>query len=234
MPAALVPATRRTDLRRIGPFFALVVAAHGLMLAMPRQVGIASGTPEPAAQTVQVRFVEVPARAALAPAPTAAEADAAPTRTLEAPAPLPPVADPLPQASQTETAIAAAVPFVPPAPTWLGVALPGIATADDQYFARSLLSVAPAPLQPVLIAYPAFTGDAGRYVSELSLFIDETGTVVKVRVDGDPLPPPLEAAARSAFLSARFRPGEVAERGAVKSRIRIEVTFDSREAPRGG
>lgn len=232
--ATLAPAARRPDPRRIGPVVALVVAAHALMLSIPRHAPVASGMPVPATHAVQFRLVEVPPAPPAAQAPMAV-ADDAPHRAL---APLPAAAamqvEPIETPAELQAPAPADVAGMPPAPSWLGLSLPGVASEDDQFFARSLLSVAPAPLQPVLIEYPAFTGDAGRYVSELSLFIDETGTVVKVRVDGDPLPPPLEAAARSAFLSARFRPGELAERGAVKSRIRIEVTFDSREAPRGG
>jgi hypothetical protein len=40
------------------------------------------------------------------------------------------------------------------------------------------------------------------------------------------LPPALEDAARKAFVQARFRPGEHAEHGVVKSRIRVEVVFE--------
>lgn len=235
--ALMTHAPRRTDLRRIGPLVALVVAAHGVLLAAPRQPPVASGAPLPHAQAVQFRVVDATPRATPQPRqPIATRSDVSATAALPPPAALPPATEPAPRAVDPEPAVATAAPVLPPADAWLGIALPGVATEDDQFFPRTLLSVAPAPLAPVLIEYPAFQGDAGRYVSELSLFIDETGTVVKVRVeDGDALPPPLEAAARNAFLNARFRPGEVAELGAVKSRIRIEVTFDSRDAAaRGG
>lgn len=105
------------------------------------------------------------------------------------------------------------------------LALPGT-DADADYLPRSLLSQPPAPLAPVLIDYPPIDDDKGRYVSELSLFIDATGNVAKVRVDGPQLPPALEAAARSAFLGARFAPGQL-DGQAVRSRIRIEVVFES-------
>lgn len=235
--ALLTHAPRRSDLRRIGPLVALVVAAHGVLLAVPRQPPVASGVPLPHAQAVQFRVVDATPRSTpQRRQPIAGSSDAAAKAALPPPAALPPVVEPAPRAADPDTAVATAAPVLPPAQTWLGVALPGVATEDDQFFPRTLLSVAPAPLAPVLIDYPAFQGDAGRYVSELSLFIDETGAVVKVRVeDGDALPPPLQAAARNAFLNARFRPGEVADLGAVKSRIRIEVTFDSRDAAaRGG
>ena len=234
--AVLNHAPRRTDLRRIGPLVALVVAAHGLLLALPRQPATASGTPMPQASAVHLRWIEAVPPVATAPQPIASRADEASVATAPPPEAVPPVAQPAPAPADPAPAVATAAPVLPPAPAWLGIALPGVATEDDQFFPRTLLSVAPAPLAPVLIDYPAFQGDAGRYVGELSLFIDETGTVVKVRVeDGDALPPPLQAAARDAFLNARFRPGEVADLGVVKSRIRIEVTFDSRgAAARGG
>jgi hypothetical protein len=44
------------------------------------------------------------------------------------------------------------------------------------------------------------------------------------------LPGILSAAVRDAFLAARFSPGELDGR-AVRSRLRIEVTFDSRKQP---
>lgn len=227
--ALLTTQPRRPDPRRIGPLVAAVVAAHALLLAWPRHAPVASGMPSAWAPAVQVRIVEPrreDAAADVAPAARVAVAPARASRTDAAPLPL---TEPLLQVAAEEVSRdVPAVPPLPPAATWLGLALPGVPTEDDQFFARSLLSVAPAPLQPVLIDYPVFAGDAGRYVSELSLFIDETGTVVKVRVDGAPLPPPLEAAARHAFLNARFRPGEAPEVGVVKSRIRVEVTFDSR------
>lgn len=226
---ALETTPRRADPRRIGPLIAAVVAAHALLLALPRQVPVASGSPPTLQTAVQVRMISTARSDGEArTAPLATLADAAAPRVVVPDDSLPRT-EPLPDSPPLESpSIVAAPPIAPPAATWLGLALPGVATEDDQYFARGLLSVPPAPLQPVLIDYPVFAGDAGRYVSELSLFIDESGTVVKVRVDGDPLPPALEAAARHAFLSARFRPGEAPELGVVKSRIRVEVTFDAR------
>jgi len=94
------------------------------------------------------------------------------------------------------------------------------------FLARSLLAVPPTPLAPVIIAYPDVPGMAERYSGELTLFIDETGAVVRVRVERNALPPALEEAARNAFMSVRFRPGELTEHGAVKSRIRVEVVFE--------
>lgn len=107
-----------------------------------------------------------------------------------------------------------------------GWSLPGMADEDDLFLARSFLAVPPTPMAPVIITYPDFVGIAARYSGELILFIDETGAVVRVHVESGVLPPALEEAARHAFMSVRFRPGELAERGAVKSRIRVEVIFE--------
>lgn len=95
------------------------------------------------------------------------------------------------------------------------------------YFPRAELTVGPAPKGAVQIEYPPFNGERDLYVSELVLLIDETGMVSRVLVVGAPLPTPLEGAARSAFLQAPFMPGE-RNGQAVKSRIHVEVVFDSR------
>jgi periplasmic protein TonB len=175
---------------------------------------------------MQVRLVEAPPSTPVAPqASPAAQAESpAPASSGEravepTPAPvqrLPPRAEPAPP-----TVLA-------PATTTTGLALPVTATDDDLYQPRAQLSVAPAALGPITIDYPHFDNDAGRYEAELTVFIDETGAVARVRVDSNSLPPVLEDAARRAFLNARFRPGEAAQQGAVRSRIRVLVTFDDR------
>jgi periplasmic protein TonB len=132
---------------------------------------------------------------------------------------------------QSQPAIEPAI-FVPIAESGLlGLSLPGVANEDDQYVVRSLLTVPPVPLSPVVIDFPDFKGEANRYVAALTLFIDESGVVVRVKAEGNALPSPLEEAARNAFMRARFRPGELTDLGAVKSRIRVEVVFES-GAPR--
>jgi len=231
LASPLPHAARRTDLRKIGPVVGLVVALHTLLLAVPRQPAMVSGTSSSMPASVQVRVLELPSKPALPPA-AVATLDGLPA-LVDAPF----VAAPAPKEPGVE-APTAAVPEVVPVPTaadtWLGFALPGVATDDDLYFPRSQLAVAPAAIDPVVIDYPRFDGDAGRYVAELSLFIDETGRVARVRVDNGSLPPALEDAARRAFTQARFRPGEAAEHGAVKSRIRIEVVFESGQRPPSG
>lgn len=126
---------------------------------------------------------------------------------------------------------AAAVPTAPTGPTTAVAtepvprqhAAPAADAAD--YLPRPLLDRAPVAAGPIAIDYPPIAGDAGHYRAVLALFIDETGRVRRVRAEGHALPAPLEKAARSAFLDARFRPGEVEGR-AVRSLIRVEVSFD--------
>lgn len=102
--------------------------------------------------------------------------------------------------------------------------------AEADYLPRPLLSLVPAATAPIPIDYPPIEGDAGHYRAVLDLFIDETGHVRRVRAEGRALPAPLEEAARSAFMSARFTPGEV-DGVAVRSLIRVEVSFDHHAAP---
>ncbi len=95
------------------------------------------------------------------------------------------------------------------------------------YLPRSALTVAPTPVTDVVVEHPLAEGQRRHYAGVLSLFIDETGRVVRIRAEGEPLPEALDHAAREAFGRARFHPGEVDGRK-VRSRIRIEVTFDER------
>jgi hypothetical protein len=217
-------AGRRTPLRRLAPCVALTVAAHAAVLALPVRpagtAGVLSPTPTMQVRTIDVRPVPpTPIETAAAPAPAAALAPTAPMPRVAAPAQAAPVQQPVvePVAALPDTTPVAAVP---------GWSLPGVADDDDVYLARSLLAVPPAPLAPVIIPYPDVVATGERYSGELTLYIDETGAVVRVRAHDGALPPALEAAAREAFMSVRFRPGELADHGTVKSRIRIEVVFE--------
>ena len=78
-----------------------------------------------------------------------------------------------------------------------------------------------------MIDYPYFDGADDHYVGEFDVFIDDTGGVVRVTPATPDLPGILVNAVREAFLAARFTPGELQARP-VRSRIRIEVSFDSR------
>ena len=204
------------DLRRVAPLAVFVIALHASLLAVPLR---SARTPEVpmAAPAMQVRLlgVQVSDTGTEAVAPQAGT----PAVTGSDPAPRPQAQ------SQTPAADAASARASPPQPAFGLVTATGERDAD--YYPRADLSLAPAPLEAIVIDYPPLADDSGRHISELSLFIDEAGRVTRVRVDGEALPPVLEQAARAAFMNARFRPGEVEGR-AVKSRIRIEVVFDAR------
>ena len=211
--------------RRLAPVILLVLGIHAALLAAPvRSPRLHDGSG--AGGPLQVRMVAnaaVEVTTASPPAPASVQE----VRTVPASAlarALQPEAPVSEQALEPLTVLAPAA-VTPPLEAF-GLIMPGI-DSDDDYFPRALLTAAPAPLEMVLIAYPAIEQDAGRYRSELTLFIDETGRVARVRVEGDQLPPALEQAARDAFTQARFRSGELDGR-AVKSRIRVEVVFDSR------
>jgi periplasmic protein TonB len=102
---------------------------------------------------------------------------------------------------------------------------------DDEFFARSALDVGPHPTQPVLIADPPIEAGSGRHVTILSLFIDENGRVVRIRVDGPTLPEAMEDAARRAFMEATFAAGQV-DGLPVRSWIRVAVVFAESAAGR--
>ncbi|MBT2300810.1 energy transducer TonB [Variovorax paradoxus] len=91
---------------------------------------------------------------------------------------------------------------------------------------RPLLSVPPIAQTPVMIAAPPGESGIGRHVGILSLFIDEEGRVQHIAANEPLLPPTFEQAARDAFMSAQFAPGQVDGR-VVKSRVRVEVVFDN-------
>lgn len=103
---------------------------------------------------------------------------------------------------------------------------------DDRYVPRRLLTLPPTALDGVLLTYPRIEFDnRGHYTAILTLFIDETGRVRRIRVDQPGLPEELEGVARRAFQRVRYTPGEV-DGQPVPSTIRVEVRFD-RLAPSG-
>jgi TonB family protein len=100
---------------------------------------------------------------------------------------------------------------------------------DDQYLARRELDQAPAAQAAIDLPFPA-AAPPGSYRAVLTLFIDASGQVQRVRSEGSGLPPSLEDAARQAFLAARFEPG-VKDGQPVRSRIRVEVEYSLEVLP---
>jgi periplasmic protein TonB len=214
------------DLDRIGPVVILVVALHAALFAAPVRSTRSSDLAAPGTP-MQVRMLLQPSAAANPPPSISV---AASTLSSEAESRAVPPSLPTSPSIEVKRPLETQVQVVasatsPPTPA-LAIVLPGI-DRDDDYYPRSMLSVPPSAADPVIIAYPAIANDAGYYRSELVLFIDETGRVTRVRVDGDVLPAALEASARDAFTNVRFRAGEVNGQ-AVKSKIRVEVVFDNR------
>lgn len=106
-----------------------------------------------------------------------------------------------------------------------------IAAGWDHYLLRSQLTVVPSPRTHLLLGYPDDGPAVGRFVLTLTLYIDETGAVRRVDVASEQaLPDALREAARTAFAGQRFSPGERAGEQ-VKSRIRIEVVYESLALP---
>jgi len=197
--------------RRIAPLAAFVIALHAALLAVPVRSARTPDAPAPAI-VMRVRMI------GMQDADAAATWTAATPVTGGDPAALPLVHS---QAPTADTASATASPSQPA----FGLVTPA-GDSDADYYPRAALSLAPEPVGAIVIDYPPIAEDSGHHTSELSLFIDETGRVTRVRVDGQALPPALEQAARAAFTGARFHPGKV-DGQAVKSRIRIEVVFDA-------
>ena len=94
------------------------------------------------------------------------------------------------------------------------------------YVPREFLSLAPVPLSNIEIPFPESVAGEFNIKAQLTLFIDESGYVQRVRVDGPALPPLLEEAAVNVFRQARFALGQVGTQ-VVRSMIRIEVNFES-------
>lgn len=108
----------------------------------------------------------------------------------------------------------------PTAPRTGLIELPGM-----HYFLPAELDNKPEPVGEVPLAYPADLPLVKRSHVVLTLLIDETGKVDKVIMETADAPEELAELASRAFSSTRFRPG-FRDNQAVKSRLRIEVTFE--------
>jgi hypothetical protein len=205
----------------------LAVSLHAAMLSVPVRNEAVPDSPAGSAGTrpTSVRMLTLADRPLTGEGGVPSQLHPSPSIPLDA------TADPSSQADAAGDRRLAPTAAVP-APPVRGVAfrLPGV-LGDDDFFARSALDVGPYPAQPVLIDYPSVDAGSGTHVSELSLFIDENGRVVRIRVDGPALPAAMEEAARLAFMGATFSPGQV-DGLPVRSRIRVEVIFEEGSARR--
>ncbi|WP_156793928.1 hypothetical protein [Leptothrix ochracea] len=96
---------------------------------------------------------------------------------------------------------------------------------DDHYWPRSALSTPPQARERIDLIAPESL-PAGIYRGELTLFIDDDGTVRRVRVENGNLPDWLHDIVRQQFLKIRFQAGERLGQ-TVRSRMRIEVEFET-------
>lgn len=101
--------------------------------------------------------------------------------------------------------------------------------ADPYYFELRELSQRPqlASLVEVEAVTDARPAQPGRLLARV--LIGEQGSVEHVQIDESDLPSAFEQAAIDAFLQARYTPGQIDGR-AVRSQIRIEVTYDGASA----
>jgi hypothetical protein len=212
----VAPANRQESVRRVrlGWCLLVVVSAHAVLLAMPSRQAVAAAPAPREAQALRVRMLSVP--------PTAERGRAESTQ------------NPRQRAAAVE-AVSLAAPLRGHTPVAEPLSSEGFAVmaargSEAEYLPRSALSVPPRTQAPVQIDYPYFDGEADHYTGEFDLFINDTGGVVRVTVATPDLPGILGNAVREAFLPSRFSPGEVDGRP-VRSRVRIEVTFDSRRLP---
>lgn len=123
-----------------------------------------------------------------------------------------------------------------PRPASASAEPPSAAQGDghDDYLPRSMLTVPPELKSVVVLDWPDRAGlRDGHYSGVIVLYIDDAGMVRRVEPEGDGLPAPLFETARQAFTGALFEPGQL-DGHVVKSRIRIQVQFDSRPSATSG
>lgn len=194
---------------------AVSLAAHAVVLSQLRAAlpeVAPHGVARPAVFTVAMRTpaAAVPAAPAAPAAPAPAVAPEPPVAAAKAPAPK--VQEPSPPQEPA--------PATAPAPAPVQEA----ATQEAPYLPRGQLTVPPRPLGIVQVAFPEEVTGVVDLKVRLTVFIDETGTVQRVRVDTPNVHPAFERAVRDTFAAARFSPGEV-EKVAVRSQMRVEVEF---------
>lgn len=98
--------------------------------------------------------------------------------------------------------------------------------AEDAFVPAHLLLQRPVPNADVVVTYPEGPESPARVRLLMTLFIDERGVVAQARADDAEVPTRFVEAARVAFLGATFVPG-LTDAGPAKSRLRVEVNFDS-------
>ncbi|TDP62785.1 hypothetical protein [Roseateles toxinivorans] len=206
---------------RTAPLLAFVLASVGLHAAVLGTPWLGTAAAAPGGAVPRAVLVQVGAAAPVAL--KSMEAEVGPLQAI-ADGAAPVAVESVPPELQLDQAPLPALQLAAPATTEAG--------ADDIYLPRSRLSVPPLLRSQVALLWPeGAETQGGHFRAVLALFIDELGVVQRVRVEGNGLPPALEAVARESFLGASFVPGEL-QGQAVKSLIRVEVRFDA-ERPAG-
>ena len=104
--------------------------------------------------------------------------------------------------------------------------MPVVAFDETAYTPANQLTVRPAAAQYIAVPYPKHARAEGVLKTVLAIFIDEDGTVARVRVHDSRLPEPFARSAIETFSRATFHPGRAGVTP-VKSRMLVEVEFDA-------
>jgi hypothetical protein len=142
-------------------------------------------------------------------------------------------ATPVPPALREEPAppVAKLRPVERPAPS-ASQAMASAQSDDDEYVDSRRLTVRPSPIGDVVLPELPASDLKAALKAVMMLFIDNTGRVVRIRVESSNLPADAEFAVQQVFMQAPFHPGSIDGR-AVKSRMRIEAGFDAAASSAG-
>lgn len=187
-------------LQQLSIVFAVSAGMHAAVIGNLRPVQVNSWTP-PSQPTISVRTVEV------SPTTTSSILERESTGANVRPVP--------PRSDKSSASLQAPLSFLS-------------AFVESEFASAESLTQRPAPASDVVIPYPAGPDVPGRVSVHLTLFIDESGQIVRVKALDSDIPDRFVEAAKVSFQSALFSPGLTAG-GPVKSRVKIEVTFDSSE-----
>lgn len=192
---------------------AVALLGHGAVLAWFATVG-PQPAPQGALRATPVAFLVRPVQWS-APTQPDIEPPAAAQATLGAP----PAPEPAQRAVPPQPVQAAAVSATPETP--------GAPAAEAPYLPRGELTVPPRPLGVVDVPFPEDVPGVVDLKVRITLFIDERGSVQRIRLDGPEVHPSFERTIRETFAAAKFSPGE-RDQVAVRSQIRVEVEFQAR------
>jgi len=210
-----MPTTRHSPRATLAVGVGLSVLAHVLLISWtPVDMQRVRSFPEAAPAT--------PLR--LLPNPSAVEGVAVVAADAQAVAAQSTQNEQVPASAPAPAAPAAPDTALPPLP------LPWVPPGDDDYLPRSKLSAQPEPLAPIVISSPdpALMVGVVRQRLVLTLFIGASGLVERISVEDSesgPVSAAIESAAREAFFTARFTPGQL-DGQPVRSRMRIEVIVE--------